>query len=234
MILLLNPDTVVDPDTVEVCGQFLAATPRAGIVGCGLRNADGERVVSSRRFPTLWDYFTENLGFRRSLGSPLPNSTAKTDDPTPVDMVVGAFFMVKRKVIEQIGQLDEQFFIYAEERDYCMRANDAGWHVYLLQSVSAMHVGGSSTDWHPDAMFIERLRSTLLLHGKHNTWLFRSSVWLILLIGAAIRSLYWSIRSVVHPSTEHTTKRKIYSAGFYWLVSHGGKVVPRPAGEIGP
>ena len=216
-VLLLNPDTVLGENVLQKTSRFLRETPEAGIVGCRLLNEAGLAVKSSRTFPTLWSYLRENLGLRSSLGSVLPPAKRASAAAARVDLVMGAFFMVKRAVFDQVGPLDERFFMYAEERDFCLRAKSAGWSVYLLTDISSLHIGGRSTRQAAAPMYVQRLRSTLALHRKHNSATYVGLLRIILMLGSGGRALLWTLLSLITRREAARQKRESYAAGTRWL-----------------
>ncbi len=152
-ILLLNSDTVVLPYAFQEMVDFLDADPEVGIVGCKLLNVDGTVQLSHRRFPTLtWNYartiavskLFHHVRPIRGLLQPVLHGY-QPDGPRAVDWVSGACLMSRREVFDRIGYLDETFFMFCEEIDWCRRATVAGWKVYYLPSARVIHYGGQSS-----------------------------------------------------------------------------------------
>lgn len=144
-VLLLNPDTEISPGTIDALVRFLDATPRAGAVGCRLVFPSGEPQFSCGRFLTPFNQFAETLGLARTpvLRRSYPERDL-TGAAVEVDWVIGAAMMLRRAAIDEVGALDERFFMYSEDEDMCYRLRAAGWHVYLLPAVRVTHVGGAS------------------------------------------------------------------------------------------
>jgi GT2 family glycosyltransferase len=146
-VLLLNPDTVVHDRAITRVMDHLAQTSGAGIAGCLLRLQDGSVQQSLRSFPSLWDVFVEAsflyLVFPRTH---LFGRYYMTDfdyrTPRQVDWLCGAFFLIRREVIDRIGVLDEQFFMYTEEVDYCLRARNAGFATWFFPDAEVTHLWG--------------------------------------------------------------------------------------------
>ncbi|MCK4578245.1 MAG: glycosyltransferase family 2 protein [Candidatus Marinimicrobia bacterium] len=231
-LLLLNPDTELQPDTLKEIQKFLLETSDAGVVGCKLLDREGKVQQSARSFPTLGDYLFHNLYLMRlfptnKLFGRYYLTNRQLEHPEEVDMVIGAFFMIRRELLDQIGLLDEQFFIYAEEREFCMRAKAAGWKVYYNPLVSATHIGGISARQQAPEMFIEQCRSTLLLHQKHDVPFTVGYVRGSLIIGVIIRYLMWSIGSIVKPSKDSYKKQRVYAVAARWLLMQRKRVMPR-------
>ncbi len=157
-VLLLNPDTVLPPDALARVIQFFDAHPDAGVVGPKLQRPDGSLDLACRRsFPTPEVSFYRMLGLsklfphsrtfgRYNLTYLDPNESAE------VDAVVGAFMMVRGEIVKQVGVLDEQFFMYAEDLDWCKRIKDAvnprtgnHWQVWYHPAVVVLHVKRASS-----------------------------------------------------------------------------------------
>jgi GT2 family glycosyltransferase len=167
--LLLNSDTEVLDRALEDMVAFMDAHPTAGAVGARLLNADGTFQFSHADFPTLWHEFLmlSVLG-RLVLGQHYPSHGPEvTRGPQVVDYVGGACLMVRREALEQVGGLDEGFFMYAEETDWCYRMKDAGWEVWYLPSASITHLGGGSSRQRPSRMEAELYRSRVRFFEKH-------------------------------------------------------------------
>ena len=145
---LLNPDTVVRPGALTALMRFLADRPDAGLAGSRLEHPDGTAQNSSFPFPSVLGEFEGGLRFApvsrwlgdRAVFQPIP------DGPRPVDWVAGASLMVRREVFDAVGLLDERFFMYYEEVDFCRRAASAGWPCWYVPSSRVVHLVGQSSD----------------------------------------------------------------------------------------
>ncbi len=151
-LVLLNPDTIVQEDTFEKLILFFDTHPDAGMVGCKILNPDGTLQLACRRsFPTPWVAFTKLVG----LGTLFPKSRLfgrynltylDPDQTTEVDAISGSFMMVRREVLEQVGPLDERFFMYGEDLDWCYRVKEAGWKIYYVPETKIIHYKGASSE----------------------------------------------------------------------------------------
>ncbi len=150
-LLLLNPDTIVQEDTIHVMVKFFNETPDAGLAGCKILNPDGTFQLPCRRsFPTPWVAFTKVFGLSALFpGSKIfgkYNLTYLSPDETyEVDAVSGSFMMITREAYERVGGLDEMFFMYGEDLDWCYRVTEAGFGVYYVHSTKIIHFKGEST-----------------------------------------------------------------------------------------
>jgi GT2 family glycosyltransferase len=148
-VLLLNPDTECPGESLEYLVRAADRVPRAGITGPRLLNSDGSDQASIRRFPTFWsqvgvmlkmhNLFPGLKTFRRYFARDISLSEERD-----VDQVMGACFLIRRELIQEIGGLDERFFLWFEEVDYCKRAIQHGWTVRYIPSVAVIHYGGQS------------------------------------------------------------------------------------------
>lgn len=150
-LLLLNPDTIVQEDTFSVMMKFFDENPDAGLAGCKILNSDGSFQLPCRRsFPTPWVAFSKIFGlsalFPKSKLFGKYNLTYLNEDETyEVDAVSGSFMFLRREVYEKVGGLDETFFMYGEDLDWCYRISQSGYKVYYVHSTKIIHFKGEST-----------------------------------------------------------------------------------------
>ncbi len=140
-VLLLNPDTELQAAALQHMLTFMHSHPRCGVLGPKLLNIDGSLQRSVRRFPDVWSPTLMSLGItpKRYLALDLDFSHSQI-----VDQVMGACLLTRRSVIDRIGTLDERFFIWFEEVDFCRRTKNAGWEVWYSADAEVMHHGGQS------------------------------------------------------------------------------------------
>ena len=139
-ILLLNPDTEVRAGTLDGLAHYLDTNADAGIVGPKILNPNGTTQASVRRFPGLWSSMAVFSGLHRFLS---PSRYLMTDfdydKEASVDQVMGAALLTRRKIIETIGFLDEKFWLWYEEVDFCKRVKEAGYEVKFYPKAVIMH-----------------------------------------------------------------------------------------------
>jgi GT2 family glycosyltransferase len=188
-VLLLNPDTVVQPEAIGTLARFLTEHRNVGICGPLVLNPNGTYQSCGYHYPTLLSEIrqSKNSGklLRRVVG-PEPEFGPRTE-PTNVEWVDGCCLMIRREVIGAIGPLDEQFFMYAEELDWCFNARKHGWRIVAHPGTSIVHYGGQSS-----AQVAERslalLVETRLRYYRKNFGLWTASlVSLVYLLGFAKR-----------------------------------------------
>lgn len=146
-VLLLNPDTIVRPRAIGALLDFMDSHPAVGIAGSRLEDPDGTPQRSAFRFPTLWSELEE--GSRIGMLSRLLNSwiVAPPVPQTagPAEWVAGASMIIRKAVFDAIGLLDEAYFMYYEEVDFCRRANRAGWPCWYVPQSRVVHLVGQSS-----------------------------------------------------------------------------------------
>jgi GT2 family glycosyltransferase len=187
-ILLLNSDTVIQPETLQVMVSFMDQHPEVGASGCKVVLPDGRLDKACRRgFPTPAASFYYLSGLSRlfpksSLFNQYQLTHLDPDDSYPVDCLVGAFMIVRRETIEQVGLLDEDFFMYGEDVDWCYRMKQAGWGIYYYPQTSIIHYKGASSRRKPLKIIYEFHRAMYLFHKKHfqqkYSWLTNAAVYI--------------------------------------------------------
>jgi GT2 family glycosyltransferase len=174
-VLFLNPDTVVHPGAIEALVAFLETHPRVGAVGPRLLNPDGSIQSAAFRFPTLAMTLIDLFPPGEVLPGRLYNSwwhgryaqERDGDTPFPIDHPLGACILARRAVVEQIGGMDEQFFMYSEEVDWCYRVRQAGWAIWQVPAARVTHVGGAATRQFRTHMLMALYESRLRFFRKH-------------------------------------------------------------------
>ncbi len=171
-VLLLNPDTEIVGEALDTMVAYLDAHPQVGALGPQLLNPDGSVQSSRRRFPTMATAFLEStilqLWFPRNRVLSRYYLLDRADDETQeVDWVMGACLLARRQAIEQVGLLDEDYFMYSEELDWCYRFKKQGWQVVYLPAARVVHHEGKSSEQVVPARHIHFQRSKVLFFKKH-------------------------------------------------------------------
>lgn len=147
-VLLLNPDTALKENALSTLIDFLQSHGAAGIAGSRLEGERGEPQHSAFRFHTITSEFITgiNTGFIRNLLSKWAiNAQQISDKAIQVDWIAGASMLIKYQVIEDIGLMDEQYFLYFEETDFCLQAARKGWQCWYVPDSVVTHYVGQST-----------------------------------------------------------------------------------------
>lgn len=192
--LLLNPDTIVRPDTVARMAAALLADPRIGICGPTVLNADQTRQSCGYRFPTLMGEVRESKNVNRLLKQMIGDGPpdGPFDRPRDVDWVDGCCFMLRRAVGEAVGLLDEQFFLYAEELEWCRRAGRAGWRIVTAPDAVMTHLQGQSSQQVKPRALALLIETRLRYYRRHDGVLVALLVALVYSLGCAKR---WRIEA---------------------------------------
>jgi N-acetylglucosaminyl-diphospho-decaprenol L-rhamnosyltransferase len=167
-VLLLNPDTEVQPGALDALLAALRANPQVAAAGPRLLYPDGRYQHSAFRLPGLAQAFfgffsLVPLDSRWNGRYPLPRSSR----PRAVEHLLGACLLIRREALETVGLLDERFFIYFEETDWCARARRAGWELWQVPTATVIHHSGATTRPVAEQMSLQFHRSQALYYRKH-------------------------------------------------------------------
>jgi N-acetylglucosaminyl-diphospho-decaprenol L-rhamnosyltransferase len=165
MLLVLNSDARLDPGALQLLRAFLAATPRAGLVAPALRYPDGRAQQSAFAFPGLIQVALDLYPIDRLMDSRV-NGRVRSTEPREIDHPLGACMLIRGAAWEDVGPLDEGYFMYLEEIDWCRRARSRGWQIWHYPAAVAVHHGGSSTSQQPQAMYAQLWRSRLRYYAR--------------------------------------------------------------------
>jgi GT2 family glycosyltransferase len=238
-ILLLNSDTIVLGDVIAKTIQFADSGPQAAVVGCQILNSNRTLQHSCSMFPSIFNMLLSSTYlykiFPRSkyLGRELM-TWWEHDDFREVDVVMGCFMLVRRDAIEQVGLMDEQFFMYGEEVDWCWRFKFAGWKCILAPVGQIIHLGGQSTRINAGPMLLQLRGSKLLFFKKHKS----NSEYLIACLLTAlffgVRLPWWAILSMLNPGQDNIRNRCTYYAKGFMHSLRGASYlcVKKPVGTI--
>lgn len=225
-VLVLNNDVIVLPGALQAMVNFMDEHLRVGVLGPRVLNPDGTLQPSCMAFPTLWTlllralYIDKLLPENRVAGA-LFMSYWGHDSIREVDMVSGCCMLVRRDTIEQVGLMDERFFFYAEEADWCRRIKQSGWQTYFLSNAEIVHYGGQSTQYHAVEMHIEMFRSMLRYFDKYYGRCGYLAARFLLILQVSLRLFYhWSSRpSLSQCRREHASQKiKLYWPTLRWLL----------------
>ncbi len=176
-ILFLNSDTLIDSNVLGQMVFWMDKNSKVGIATCSLKNKDGSFQGTGGYFPTLLRVFSwmiiEDLPFVDTIIRPFhpasPKSFSKRESfykkEQDLDWVTGAFLLVRKEVIGEIGGLDEDYFMYGEDVDFCFRAKEKGWKIKYLPKWSITHFGGSSST--RDFPIISEFKGIKIFYEKH-------------------------------------------------------------------
>ena len=206
-ILLLNSDTIVKPGAIEKLVGFMEASPHAGAAGARLLNPDGSQQYSCSPTPTLGREIKRmfHLPGVRSDGY-YEMKNWETSQPVKVDVLLGACLLLRRQVLEQVGLLDEGYFMYTEEVDLCYRIQEGGWQLYWIPQAEVIHYGGQSTHQASQEMFSRLYESKVRYFRRHHGNIAMVEYKLVLVGASIFRLLLFPLAWLLRPARRKTNQ----------------------------
>jgi GT2 family glycosyltransferase len=174
-LLLLNSDVFAKKEAFNKLVAFAKDQPQAGVIGGRLLNPDGSPQGSCFYLPTVLRIMRE---FWFNGHSTLNKYIPLSDKPVEVEAVIGAVFLIPRKVLNKVGFLDERYFMYFEDLDYCRRVREAGFKVYYLPEAEFIHEHGASGKNIPGQTHRWLVESSKVYHGTAKYFLITAIIWL--------------------------------------------------------
>ncbi len=202
--LLLNPDTVITPGALDAMTGFLDAHSGAWALGPMMLNGDGTPQRSGVRFPANWNILAETLFLDRAF----PRSRifgshrelyAEIDAPRRIDYSQGSCLMVRADVLPRLGSLDERFFMYFEETDWCYRMARLGGEVWYCPSARVVHYGGGEIAHYDRVRVVEYHKSLFRFYRKHRPRLSELALRVIILMRSVLRLAMWTCVAMIRP-----------------------------------
>jgi len=206
-ILLLNNDTIVNGQSFDEMIEFLEQNPGTGAIGGKLLNPDGSTQAGYNYFPSLFQEFlvATRLGELIRPGYP---AVMDADEIRSVDWMGSACLMVRRSALDQVGLLDEGYFIYGDETDLQYRLKKAGWDVYYLPDATTIHFGGRSMDrWRRRKMVY---RGKMLFYQNHYGVLQTFFLRVLLGVLSVAKALVWALAYIL-PQKRDLAKKELHS-----------------------
>jgi len=197
-LCLVNSDVKVLKDCITRLVDYCEQHPHVGMVGPRIMGGDGKLQRSCRGFPGLWNMLCRAL----ALDTLFPRAGAfcgyalshwSHDTTTPVDILSGCFWLVRRDAVDQLGGLDEGFFMYGEDMDWCRRFWSGGWSLIFVPDAVAIHYGGASSANAPVRFAVELQKADLRYWRKHYNVLMAGVYFLILCLHNLIRIMAFAI-----------------------------------------
>jgi N-acetylglucosaminyl-diphospho-decaprenol L-rhamnosyltransferase len=195
-VLLLNPDTALRPGVLDRLLDLMANRPEIGICGCRLERPDGSLDHAARRsFPTILGALGHFTGLGRGPRAPkrLAQYRAPEVEAGPVDAVNGAFMLIRRAALDQVGAFDERYWMYMEDLDLCYRFARSGWVTWYEPSVSVLHVKGGSSGPRRSARLTVAFHSGMLRFYRTNVAPNRSALVNLVVYGGIAAKLAVSL-----------------------------------------
>ena len=213
-ICLVNSDVVVRDGCIDKMYSYIKEHRSIGLLAPRILNADLTLQPSCRGALSPWNTLCRSLAldtiFPRSklfgglLMNYWPHDTIRT-----VDAILGCFWMVRREALNAVGVLDERFFMYAEDVDWCQRCRVAGWEVVYFPDTEVVHYGGASSSSAPVSFYIEANRSSVIYWKKHHGMAGVIWIHLVILLGEIIRIVRGSLLFLLRPADRKMVKDKI-------------------------
>jgi GT2 family glycosyltransferase len=216
--LLLNSDAFVHDGAIATLINFMESHLDTGAAGCRLVYEDGSLQRSCYSFPTPITELCQTLWLDRLFPrSPFFGKFKMTywdfDSNRDVDWVMGAVMILRKEAVDQVGFLDEEYFMYSEEMDLCYRFKQAGWKISFVSEATAMHVWGGSSRQNKELAFIRLYKSRVLFFRKHYGPIMTLVYKLILYLGSLVRVLGGSFTGLFkkNQDLQHITHN-------YWIL----------------
>lgn len=221
-ILLLNSDTLILNKAIEKAVSFADSNSTAAVIGCRVLNPDKTLQHTCFMFPSIVNlvfattYLYKIFPRNRLLGRERMTWWSR-DDVREVDVVSGCFMLVRQKAIEQVGVMDERFFMYGEETDWCFRFKQADWRIFLTPNAEIIHLGGASSKQAKLDMTLQLRGSILLFFEKHRSKLSYRLACLLMSLFFFLRVPYWLAQAILSKNTVNRRLQatKTYAAGAF-------------------
>jgi hypothetical protein len=220
--LLLNSDTIILDNAVEKVVKFSDSHDKAAVVACKTLNFDRSLQPNCFMFPSVLNLFLStfylcHLFPRNSFFGRERMSWWDWKDSREVDVVTGCFMFVRREAIDLVGMMDDSYFMYFEETDWCYRFKKAGWKILFIPDAEIIHLGGSSSKQVRSEMLQQHIRSMLLFFRKHRSRLSYRLACLLLAICFFLRAPFWLAKAIFSKNerSAHIEKAKSYTVGAF-------------------
>jgi GT2 family glycosyltransferase len=228
-LCLVNSDVTVPPECIPLLFEFMEANPDVGMAGPQLLDTDRRPGRSTMRFPTLWNTFCRALSLD-SLFRDLPcfrsflDTETGHDRPRDVEVLNGWFWILRRSALEQVGLLDEGFFMYGDDVDWSYRFHRAGWRVVLYPAARAVHYGGGSSAKDPVRFHVAMHKASLQFWAKHHGRASRLGYRATLCLHEAVRVLGYGAAWALSSSSRKVKTAKVRRswASLTWLMGTRG------------
>jgi GT2 family glycosyltransferase len=209
-VCLINSDIKVMGNCLERLRDYMDSKSSIGILGPKILNPDMTLQCSCRSFPSLWNNFCTATGISRIFAQTRLFSGEqmfffKHDVVSRVNVLVGCFLMVKREALNQVGPLDNRFFIYAEDIDWCRRFWNAGWEVVFFPEAQAIHYRGRSSSNAPTKFTIEQDRAVLQYWKKYHQIPSQVAILFIMVLKHVLRIGAGTLFLLIQPSKKTNT-----------------------------
>jgi hypothetical protein len=196
-LCLFNSDAILTKNAIGSLIQFLEKTKECGIVCPQLLNKDGSLQTSFDNFPTIWSFLFNKSLLRIFFPKIYPSKYQKVTKPREIESVIGACIVVKREVLEETGNFDEDYFFFLEETDLCLKAKKAGWKIFFLPDVKVFHLQGKTKEKFLVGAKVEYLNSLYIFFAKNYSLPICIFAGIVGILKIFINMLFFIILSIV-------------------------------------
>jgi len=216
--LLLNSDAELTEQALERMIEFMQDNPSVGVAGAKLLNKDGSMQNSFDNIPTLTTELLNKSLLRAVFPRKYPSKKSPITAPLEVESVIGACMLIRRKALEEVGLLDEDYFFFLEETDLCYRMRKAGWKVLYLPQAHAYHLQGESKAIDPGRAWIEYYRSLYTFFKKNRGFLSYIVLRILRVIKLSINLILTTLGMLFTLGQNQRLRRKfsVYNKLFTW------------------
>jgi GT2 family glycosyltransferase len=205
-LCLVNSDVVIPPGCLERLVDYMERNPSVGVLGPKMLSPIGDVGYSVMRLPTVWNSLCCAVGLHTLLPASkwfagFQMNGYPYDSVDDVEVLTGWFWMISRPALGTVGGLDERFFMYGEDIDWCHRFRDAGWRVVFYPFAEALHYGAASSGKTPIRFYIEMHRANLQYFRKHHGRLGWLGYLMVMWIHHSLRIAANGLASVIRPSS---------------------------------
>ncbi len=209
-ILMLNSDTLVHEGCLQKSVDYIARHPRLAAMGCRVLNKDGTHQHSAGSFPHLSYLWAQTFGLSKTRA--LNERAARCRQSQQVETLSGCYLLMRARALRVVGPLDEDFFFFGEETDWCRRARSAGFDLHYAPVGRVTHLGGGSSAplrYRRDLMLTS---ATVRLHQKHENWFKAVMVYGQLFLFNSSRAVFWSVWNSIAPAPYRAARANHFAA----------------------
>lgn len=213
-ICLVNSDVKVFKECFNRLYDHIEQNPSIGVIAPRMLNGDLSLQYTCRRFPSIWNLFCSAMALNRIFpNTPFFSSDQmfyfKHDVVRQIEVIAGCFLMVRRQACEQVGLLDDQFFMYAEDMDWCKRFWTAGWQIVYFPMAESIHYGGGSSKNEPIRFSVAQEKSLFQYWRKHHGRLSCAGLYAISILQHLMRITAETLKCAIRPQSRIAGKEKI-------------------------
>ena len=197
-LCLINPDIIILPGCINRIISYMDNHPSVGILGPKVLNPDMTLQISWRKLPSLFNCFCRAFALDSILLRLKGLKKLQNHKIRQTEVLSGCFWMVKREALQEVGYLDETFFIYAEDIDWCKRFKEREWNVVYFPKSQAIHHGGTSSKHAPITSYLQMQKANLQYWRKHHGTYSQAMYFIILYLHHMLRvSVYWLLLLII-------------------------------------